>query len=1105
MHVPTIMNSKSCRVALLRLLALPVLAASISGQAAPEPKSIHVVLDDDYPPYIFRGPDGRMQGILKDLWTLWQQRTGIAVDFQPMQWDKARATMESGHADVIDTIFATPEREKIYDFSRPYAKIEVPIFFDKRINGITDAASLKGFTVGVKDGDACVNYLKGHDINMLRYYPSYDAVVQAAVKHQIRLLCIDKPPAFYLFERGGAADQFRYSPPLYTGQFHWAVAKGRTDLKRLVEAGFALISPAERAAIETRWLGQTFAQIQRSKTLRYGGYVLLVVALMLAVLAGWNRALRRRVRARTRELSATLRGLRQSEQRFRNFFELGQTGMAITSPEQSWLNVNPRFCEMFGYTKEELTGMTWAEMTHPDDIEANMALFRRLVSGEIEHYSMDKRYFHKNGDIVYAHLTASCQRRPDRSVEYILATLEDITERKQAETKVQRLTQIYVALSECNQAIMRSKSEAELFPIICRNAVNFGGMQMAWIGMVDEIGKCVRPVASFGNGTEYLDDIGISLDPNSPTAGGPTCRSVREKQPFWINDFQHDPIATPWHERAAKYDWGASASLPLYRNGAVIGAFGLYSGYTNAFDQPMRDLLVEMAADISYALDYFENMDKRKLIEQELEDRENQLTLIYDNVQEIIFAIGVEPNDQFRFISVNRRFIEATGIPLNRIAGRLVQDIIPEPSLTLVLGKYREAIQSRRPVSWEEVTEYPVGKKIGMVSVSAMFDTCGNCTQLIGTVYDITELRQAAIAFQESEEQYGLLISTMAEGVTLQDENSAIVAFNESAERILGLTSDQLRGKTSLDPSWFSIHEDGSPFPGETHPVVMTLKSGLPQSDVIMGIHKPNGDLTWISINVQPIFKAGMTTPDRVVATMRDITAQKRLEEERKHLFNEVRELSRRLIDIQEQERQAIALTLHDNIGQSLTAIKAYASSITHYSHLQDLDRVLQSANEVNHITTGLLKTIRNQLRDLRPGYVNELGLKGALENLCESWENSGAIACNLKITGAVDELPNDIQVQLFRIVQEGLTNVARHAAASTASVELSTGRHGLKLDIADDGRGFDPATTVHGIGLVGMRERVFAFGGLFDLNSVPGAGTQIRILFQVDPDQEIL
>lgn len=185
------------------------------------------------------------------------------------------------------------------------------------------------------------------------------------------------------------------------------------------------------------------------------------------------------------------------------------------------------------------------------------------------------------------------------------------------------------------------------------------------------------------------------------------------------------------------------------------------------------------------------------------------------------------------------------------------------------------------------------------------------------TIRDITEHVQAERMLAESEEQYRLLIAAMEEGVVLQDENSKILAFNKSAERILGLTADQLIGKSSFDPDWYSIHEDGTPFPGETHPVVVTLRTGEPQSNVIMGIHKPDGKLTWISINVQPIFKEGETTPCRVVATMHDITEQKIAKERIEKLahFDQLTDLPNRVLL---NDRFKYSLSLAQRRGETL-------------------------------------------------------------------------------------------------------------------------------------------------------------------------------------------
>jgi len=229
--------------------------------------------------------------------------------------------------------------------------------------------------------------------------------------------------------------------------------------------------------------------------------------------------------------------------------------------------------------------------------------------------------------------------------------------RKEAEARNQRMTQLYAALSQCNQAIVRCNNEEELFPLICRDAVTFGGMKMAWIGVLDEASKQLKPVASYGSGIEYLEGLQISSDVNEATGRGPTGTAIREDHPFWCQDFQHDPATMPWHERETKFGWKASAALPLHRNGQVFGVFTLYAAEVDAFDQAERNLLVEMAVDIDYALHSFDREALRKQAESSLADSHNLLKIIIDTAPVRVFW----KDKNLRYMGCNPAFAKDAG------------------------------------------------------------------------------------------------------------------------------------------------------------------------------------------------------------------------------------------------------------------------------------------------------------------------------------------------------------------------------------------------------------------------------------------------------------
>lgn len=214
-----------------------------------------MVMDDNYPPYSFRDPDGQLQGILPDCWELWSKKTGSQVKIIATDWGKALPILYAGKADVVDTISKNPERERQLDYSQPYATIDVPIFFHKSISGISNVKNLGGFTVGVKEGDMVMDWLVAHGINNFRKYPNSESLIRSAKNDEIKVFVMGKPPSLYWLYKNNLEDEFRHSASLFDSQFHWATRKGEAKLHQMVEQGFKQISLEERSDIESRWMG----------------------------------------------------------------------------------------------------------------------------------------------------------------------------------------------------------------------------------------------------------------------------------------------------------------------------------------------------------------------------------------------------------------------------------------------------------------------------------------------------------------------------------------------------------------------------------------------------------------------------------------------------------------------------------------------------------------------------------------------------------------------------------------------------------------------------------------------------------------------------------
>jgi PAS domain S-box-containing protein len=403
-----------------------------------------------------------------------------------------------------------------------------------------------------------------------------------------------------------------------------------------------------------------------------------------------------------------------------------------------FVHVNDAACRMQRKTREELLALGPDSVLSTSRAELER-IYDIMIASGVNAEPLEMLRLRKDGSQAWVELRRHAQRSGDRWT--IVTLVRDITERKSAEAKIQRLTQLYAALSQCNEAIVRCASEEELFPQICRAAVQFGGMKMAWIGIVDPDTRIVRPAAGVGDrAEEYMRDITISVDPNSQLGQGTTGTAIRENQPVWCQDFQNDPLVTPWrHERRARFGWGASAALPLHRNGVPVGVLNLYAGEVGAFDEPARRLLVEMATDISFALDNFARETARERAQEDLRAAEEQFRGLVEQPISGIYII-----QDGRFAYVNPRYAEILGYgSADELIGRDALSMVAEEDQGTVADMMQRPIEGNRPSVSFSFTAVRKDGAVIEVDVHGGRASYKGRPAIIGLMQDISEKKRA--------------------------------------------------------------------------------------------------------------------------------------------------------------------------------------------------------------------------------------------------------------------------------------------------------------------------------------------------------------------------
>jgi PAS domain S-box-containing protein len=566
-----------------------------------------------------------------------------------------------------------------------------------------------------------------------------------------------------------------------------------------------------------------------------------------------------------RERQVYLDEIIKNEKHYRALIENINDAIILINKNGKVIYRSPSVDQITGLTVTELGTKKAFDNIHPDDLKDSLALFKEAGTQPGIPLSSQYRILHKNGYYIWVEGTIR-NLLHDESVKAYILNFRDISERKQSEQKIFQANRLYAFISQINQTIVHVKDEQTLFREACRIAVEMGNFKMAWIGILDQPAREISLVA--GHGTTKKDVTRLTKHKYEPD--GPIEKILKGEDLSVANEIRlHGDVEI--NKYILERGFNASISLALRKSNRVTAIFTVYSSEINFFSEDEISLLKESAADISFALDVFEKDKLRGQAEQNLKFNELQLSLIYNNVTDSIFLLNVEKDNIYKFVSVNKAFLTSTGIREEDVLGKYVHEFIPAQSLKIVQDNYREAIKAKNKITWEETTTYPSGIKTGIVSVMPVFDSHGHCTQLIGSVKDITEKHEAEAILQRSQSNLQAIFENTSEGFVLTDTKGIVTAFNNKTKDII---LKNVEKEIKIGDSLFEfIHVSRKVNYDDV--ISKVLKGETLQYD--NPFTRKDGEIKWFNFNINPVYNAGKV--EGLCITSADITERKNAEE----------------------------------------------------------------------------------------------------------------------------------------------------------------------------------------------------------------------------------
>ena len=659
--------------------------------------------------------------------------------------------------------------------------------------------------------------------------------------------------------RHSAAKPLTFRRPLSAPGFSAAAAfAGREEFGEYVDYRGASVFATARRIRGTPW--GLVVKVDREEALseyrRWRAGALAGLGLALLTAGGLGYGAWHRGRLLAREAAAG------NERRLAELVNAANNAVFVLSVEGRVLQANRRAKELYGYSEDELRGMTATDLRAPETREGAMEVVRQAAEGGL----VVVETVHRRRDGSAFPVEVSIHHGDVQGERFLLAAVRDMTVQRAVEARIRTLNRLLRTISEINQLVVRERDRDRMLKEACRILVEHGEFRMAWVGFADEASGRVVPAAWAGHEDGYLSSVTIRFD-DTPLGRGPIGATIREGRAVVVNYWETDERVAPWLEEARRRGYRSFATCPITVAGRVAGVLTVYMGETGAFDAEVTDLLAELSGDIAFAIESLDVAEKREAAEGALHESEIKFHDLFNNAEVGMFRTRL---DGSKILEMNERFLEIFGRTRAEMGGSASVIHWADPAERVEMRRRLEAEGHVRDFECRMLTKQG---EVRHCLASLRLD--GEQGVLEGSIVDITERRNAEEALRENREMLRESQAIAGLGSYVLDISAGVWKSSDVLDALFGIDESYERSVEG----WAALGHPDDRAAMVDYFANEVLGKGQAFDKEYRIIRRNDGSVRWVhGLGKLEFDPSGR--PLRMHGTIQDITERKRADEE---------------------------------------------------------------------------------------------------------------------------------------------------------------------------------------------------------------------------------